>query len=36
MVGLERCVAAWPELKSNDIRNFVLSSAILGGTTRLN
>ena len=25
MVGLERCVAAWPELRSNDIGNFVLS-----------
>ena len=25
MVGLERCVAAWPELRTNDIRNFVLS-----------
>jgi hypothetical protein len=30
MVGLGRCVAAWPELRSNDIR-IVLSSAILGG-----
>ena len=25
MVGLERWVAAWPELRSNDIRNFALS-----------
>ena len=25
MVGLERCVAAWPELRTNDIRNFALS-----------
>ena len=25
MVGLERCVAAWPEIRTDDIRNFVLS-----------